>query len=138
MFFTRQFSKPSRVLITGAVFSLLSVVPAQGLINEAPPAVARMRCSDGIVGHSLEKSEHYAPFPQAKRSRFRISKELWSLVRLRMNAKSSSLSAITSNARVRSVVGPQKCAIAVMKKGQSSPRTLLILASIIGKSWRIG
>jgi hypothetical protein len=121
MFFTRQFSKHSRVLITGVVFSLLSVVPAQVLTNKASPAVAQMRCSDGIVGHSLEKSEHYAPSPQAKRSRFLISKELWSLVQLRMNVKSSSLSAITSNARVRSVGGPRKCAIAVTKKGRSSP-----------------
>lgn len=72
MFFTQQFSKLSRVLITGAVFSLLS---AQVLINEVPPAVPRMRCSDGIVGHSPEKSEHYARSPQAKRSQFLISKE---------------------------------------------------------------
>jgi hypothetical protein len=89
--------------------------------NEASPAVAQMRCSDGIVGHSLEKSEHYAPSPQAKRSRFLISKELWSLVRLRMNVKSSSLSAITSNARVQSVGGPRKWAVTVTKKGRSSP-----------------
>lgn len=91
------------------------------LINEAPLAVVRMRCSDGIVGHSLERSEHYAPSLQAKRSRFLISKELWNLVRLRMNVKSSSLNAITSNVHVRSVGGPRKRAIAVTKKGRSSP-----------------
>ena len=98
-------------------------VPAQALMNEAPPAVAQMRCSDGIVGHSPEKSELYAPSPQAKRSQFPISKELWSLMRLRISAKSSSLSAITSYAHVRSVGGPQKSAIAVTKRGLSSPHT---------------
>jgi len=121
MFFTRQFSKPSRVLITGVVFSLLSVVSAQVLINGAPPAVAQMRCSDGIVRHSPERSGHYAPSPQAKRSRFLISKESWSQARLRMNVKGSSSSATTSNARVGSAGSPRKSAIAVTKKGRSSP-----------------
>jgi len=51
-------------------------VPGQELINEARPVVAQMRGLDGIVEHSLEKSEHYAPSPQAKRSRFHISTEL--------------------------------------------------------------
>ncbi len=126
------------IISTNSFLPLFSAVGVRVLINEALPAVAQMRCSDGIVEHSLEKSEHCAPSPQAKRSRSPISKVLWSLRRLRTNVKSSSLSAITSNARVRSVGGPRKCAIAVTKRGRSSPHPRLTLASTIGKSWRTG
>ena len=97
-------------------------VSVKVLTNEPPAAVAQMRCLNGIVIHSQEKSEHYAPSLQAKRSRYPISKVLWGLLQLRTNVKSSSWNAITSNAHVQSVGEPRKCAIAAMKKDLSSPK----------------
>ena len=73
--YSAVFETFSRINHRCCIFASIEV-PAQVLINEARPVVAQMRCLDGIVEHSLEKSEHYAPSPQAKRSRFHISKEL--------------------------------------------------------------